>query len=168
MCEKRLHQVTCDHCHLTRRGQYKGLAHSNCNLNYRDLYCIPIVFHNLSGFDAHFVIKDIAIAYKVRVDILPIIKEKLSYNKRKIIYINYFLHKTSPNLLQIIRKNVNLCFINSYKFLNTSLEKLASYLDKDKLKIIHGQNFSTLARRISIFSHAKAYFRTSTLTVSIS
>jgi len=29
-----------------------------CNLNYKDLYCIPIVFHNLSDYDTHFIIKD--------------------------------------------------------------------------------------------------------------
>ena len=41
-----------DHCYLTGRGP----AYSN--LNYRDLHCILTVFHNLSGYDAHFVIKN--------------------------------------------------------------------------------------------------------------
>ena len=35
-------------------------------------------------------------------------------------------------------------FIDSFKFLSTSLEKLASYLDKDKLKIVCSK-FSTLS-----------------------
>ncbi|KYQ47054.1 hypothetical protein ALC60_13929, partial [Trachymyrmex zeteki] len=63
-----------DHCHLT--GRYRGPAHTNCNLNYKDSHCIPVVFHNLSGYDAHFIIKEIATAYEGRVDLLPIIKEK--------------------------------------------------------------------------------------------
>ncbi|KYN29373.1 hypothetical protein ALC57_01185 [Trachymyrmex cornetzi] len=39
---------------------------------------------------------------------------------------------------------IKLRFIDSYKFLNTSLDKLASYLDKDKLKIVRFE-FSTLS-----------------------
>ena len=39
-----------DHCHYT--GSYRGPAHK-CNLMYKIPPYIPIVFHNLSGYDAH-------------------------------------------------------------------------------------------------------------------
>jgi hypothetical protein len=46
-----------DHCHLT--GQFRGPAHSCCNLQCQapDLY--PVIIHNLSGFDAHLFIKEL-------------------------------------------------------------------------------------------------------------
>ena len=39
-----------DHCHYTRL--YRGAAHRSCNLRYRIPNHIPIVFHNLSRYDA--------------------------------------------------------------------------------------------------------------------
>jgi len=40
------------------------------------------------------------------------------------------------------KKCIHLRSIDSYKFLGTSLEKLASYLDKDKLKITRSEFFN--------------------------
>ena len=47
-----------DHCHYTSR--YRGPAHMGCNLQYKIPSYIPIVFHNLSGYDTHLFIKELA------------------------------------------------------------------------------------------------------------
>ena len=47
-----------DHCHNT--GDYRGEAHSICNLKYSLSKRIPIVFHNRSNYDYHCVIKELA------------------------------------------------------------------------------------------------------------
>ena len=46
-----------DHCHYT--GLYRGPAHMICNLSYMILHYIPIVFHNLSGYDIHLFIREL-------------------------------------------------------------------------------------------------------------
>ena len=47
-----------DHCHYTRK--FRGAAHSVCSLRYKVPKEIPIVFHNGSTYDYHFIIKKLA------------------------------------------------------------------------------------------------------------
>ena len=44
-----------DHCHLS--GKFRGAAHEVCNLKYKVPKFIPVVFHNLPGYDSHIFIK---------------------------------------------------------------------------------------------------------------
>ncbi|XP_070167769.1 uncharacterized protein [Polyergus mexicanus] len=132
-----------DHCHLT--GRYRGPAHSNCNLNYKDTYVIPVFFHNLSGYDAHFIIKDVANAFPGSVEILPITKET---------YISFTKNVEDAWDEGWFGKRLKLRFVDSFKFLNASLEKLASYLDKSELRIARSEfsdlsdaDFELLARK---------------------
>ena len=47
-----------DHCHYT--GNFRGAAHSECNLRYNIPKKIPILFDNGSTYDYHFVIEKIS------------------------------------------------------------------------------------------------------------
>ena len=47
-----------DHCHYS--GKYRGAAHNICNLRYKIPKEIPVVFHNGSTYDNHFIIKELA------------------------------------------------------------------------------------------------------------
>ena len=51
-----------DHCHHT--GEYRGAMHSISNLKYSVPKKIPIVFHNGSNYDYHFIIKELAEEFK--------------------------------------------------------------------------------------------------------
>ncbi|XP_023312617.1 uncharacterized protein LOC108912513 [Anoplophora glabripennis] len=100
-----------DHFHLTPENNYRGAAHNACNINYKDGVVIPVVFHNLSGYDAHFILENIANDLPGRVDVLPITKEK---------YIS-FTKNIDQNLIKFR-------FIDSFRFMNSALDTLSSYL----------------------------------------
>ena len=51
-----------DHCHYT--GKFRGAAHNSCSLRYKILKEIPIIFHNGSTYDDHFIIKQLAEEFK--------------------------------------------------------------------------------------------------------
>ena len=55
--DKKYHKVK-DHCHYT--GKYRDAAHDICNLRYKTSKEIPVVFHNGSTYDYHFIIKELA------------------------------------------------------------------------------------------------------------
>ena len=46
-----------DHCHFT--GKYRGAAHNMGNLRYKVPKNIPVIFHNGSTYDYHFIIKEL-------------------------------------------------------------------------------------------------------------
>ncbi|XP_025267778.1 uncharacterized protein LOC112639099 [Camponotus floridanus] len=123
-----------DHCHLT--GRFRGPAHSACNLNYKDPYVIPVFFHNLSGYDAHFIIKDVANAYPGSVELLPVTKESyIAFSKT--VRDSAAAEGDGGNVAR--SRYVKLRFVDSFKFLGTGLDKLASYLDESKLTIARGE-----------------------------
>ena len=47
-----------DHCHIT--GKYRGAAHWSCNINLKLTKKIPVIFHNIGGYDSHLIIKEIS------------------------------------------------------------------------------------------------------------
>ena len=55
-----------DHCHYT--GKYRGGAHNICNLRYNVSKEIPVVFHNGSIYDYHFIIKDLVKEFEGNFD----------------------------------------------------------------------------------------------------
>ena len=54
---KKFHKVR-DHCDYT--GKYRGAVHDIYNLRHKIPKEIPVVFHNGSTYDYHFIIKELA------------------------------------------------------------------------------------------------------------
>ena len=57
-----------DHCHIT--GKYKGAAHWSCNINLKFSKKIPVIFHNLRGYDnSHLIVKEVS-KFDVKVSVI--------------------------------------------------------------------------------------------------
>ena len=92
-----------DHCHIT--GKYRGAAHNACNLKLRlnpKTTAIPVVFHNLRGYDSHLLMQ---VMSRVNGRVSCILN-----NTEK--YISFSLGQ--------------LRFIDSAQFLLASLDKLVA------------------------------------------
>ena len=113
-----------DHCHFT--GRYRGAAHNSSNLKYRKPNFTPVTFHNLSGYDSHLFIKKILVFSEGNIDCIPNNEERyISFTKR--IQVGSYTSKkgeTKPLHHQIR-------FIDSFKFMATSLDSLVNNLPKD-------------------------------------
>ena len=118
------HKKVRDHCHYI--SLYRGAAHNNCNLKYRIPDHIPIVFHNLSGYDAHLFIKELGRRFnKNDIGVIAENKEKyISFN----VKINVKLAGVKYKDGTVVSKNIQLRFIDSCRFMASSLENLASNL----------------------------------------
>ena len=115
-----MYQKVRDHCHYT--GKFRGAAHSICNLRYKITKKIPIVFHNGSTYDYHFIIKQLAEDFKGQF-------ECLGENTEKYITFSVPIKK-DDNSKKITYK---LKFINSYRFMQSkSSELVDNYLKLTK------------------------------------
>ena len=77
-----------DHCHYTRK--FRGAAHGECNLRYKVPKEIPVVFHNGSTYDYHFIIKKLAEEFEGEF-------ECLGENTEKYITFSVLLNKENDN-----------------------------------------------------------------------
>ena len=60
ICSKELqNDKVRDHCHFT--GKYRGAAHRNCNLQCKKPLVLPVIFHNLQGYDAHLLLNNLLV-----------------------------------------------------------------------------------------------------------
>ena len=136
-----------DHCHFTAR--YRGAAHNLCNLKYRKPDFTPLVFHNLSGYDSHLFIKNLGFS-EGNIDCIPNNEERyISFTKRVQVGSYTKKEETKPLHHQIK-------FIDSFKFMATSLDKLVNNLPKDAFN-----NIKRITRTINlVYSLKKGYILT--------
>ena len=84
------------------------------------------MFHNLSGYDTHLLIKELGRKFnKNDIGVIAENKEKyISFN----VKINVKLAGVRDEDGKEVHKNIQLRFIDSFRFMASSLDKLASNL----------------------------------------
>ena len=132
-----------DHCHLS--GKFRGAAHNICNLKYRLPKFYPVIFHNLSGYDSHLFIKNLGKS-EGKIDCIPNNEEKyISFTKQ--ILVDRFINKQGKDK-EVIR---DIRFIDSFKFMATSLDSLVKNLPKDSFnnltEFYEGDQLNLLLRK---------------------
>ena len=111
------YQKVKDHCHYT--GKFRGAAHNICNLRYKTPKEIPIVIHN-AGYDTHFIINQLSKEFEGEFDCI-------GKNMEKYITFSVPIKKKCCNGKTISYK---LKFINSFRFMSTSLSNLVDNLSE--------------------------------------
>ena len=88
-----------NHCHNS--GIYRGAAHSLCNLQYKIPSYIPVIFHNLAGYDAHMFMRELASSSPDGVRMGVIAKNKEDYITFLIsIEVNKYIDKNGKRSLR--------------------------------------------------------------------
>ena len=120
-----------DHCHYT--GRYRGAAHNNCNLKYSKPNNVSVFFHNLSGYDSHFIIKKLKTSNeKERINCIPNNEEKyISFTKT--ITTGEYKGKDGKTKY----KTFNIVFKDSYKFMSSSIDELVKNSPRDDFKNVN-------------------------------
>ena len=101
-----------DHCHIT--GKYRGPAHKECNSKLRIPRKLPIIFHNLEGYDGHLIFSEWNNFKDIDIQVIP---------------------ETNERYMSII-VNRNIIFLDSLQFCKVSLDSLAGNLEDSDFKYL--------------------------------
>lgn len=110
-----------DHSHLT--GKFRGSAHQGCNIKYQEIRTIPVVFHNLTH-----LMRKLPSKPDGPISIIPINSEN---------YISFT--KTVDKSSEKYKERIKFKFIDSFRFMASSLDYLSSLLPEKKL-ILQSEN----------------------------
>ena len=131
-----------DHCHYS--GLYLGAAHSSCNLQYKIPSYIPVVFHNLAGYDAHLFIRELA---RYTTDIGVIAKNTEDYISFSIkVEVDKYMDREGNEKT----KEMELRFIDSIKFMSSSMDSLVNNLAKGGHEFWGFENYNRSQRELLI------------------
>ena len=120
-----------DHCHYT--GKYRSAAHSICNLKFNVPNEIPIVFHNCSNYEYHFIIKELANKFEGKFECLGENTEK--YKTFSVPIEKEVIKVDKDGNKSVVTISYKIKFIDSARFKATSLSNFVDNLTEVIYKI---------------------------------
>ena len=106
---------------------------------------LPVIFHNLQGYDAHLFIKQLA-SLQGDLNCIPFTEEKYISFSKSIKVDEYICYKVD----KMVAINFEIRFLDSFKFLQSSLANLVSNLQPNDFlstKHIFKKNTELLTRK---------------------
>ena len=120
-----------DHCHIT--GKYRGAACDKCNLRMRVPKFVPVLFHNLEGYDAHLFVKSLGLK-EGDIRCIPKTDEKyISFSKS--IPMETYIDNNGKEKTE----HLEMRFLDSFKFTLKSLDSLVKALSEDQFETLTSQ-----------------------------
>ena len=118
-----------EHDHLT--GKYRGAAHNICNIQsqQRSSSFIPMFFHNSSGYDCHLIFEELLTE---------------AYNQK---YNPTIISKSLENYVSV--QVGCLRFLDSYRFLPSSLDELVESLDNFPIMKLEGMSDDLFKKKLA-------------------
>ena len=115
-----------DHCHIT--GEFRGSAHQDCNLKLQikpATIKIPVLFHNLRGYDSHFIMQQIGEIAK---------KHAYKNNRGEECHMNINCIPNNMEKYMAFMLGNHLLFLDSFQFMSSSLDNLVKNLPDEAFK----------------------------------
>ena len=131
-----------DHCHYS--GHYRGAAHFSCNLQCKIPSYIPVVFHNLAGYDAHLFIRELAKNTTGMGVIAKNTEDCISFSTT--VEVDKYIDKEGNERT----KEMELKFIDSIKFMRSSLDSLVNNLARGGHEFRGFENYNCRQRELLI------------------
>ena len=140
-----------DHCHFT--GKFLGWAHAQCNLKRKTLNFTPLFAHNLANYDLHHVVLALQnLNEKNTISVVPSTSEKF-------ISLQIGVHmKTTQNKKGVWTSQYEyIRLLDSFKFMNASLDKLVQNLPADQFTLLEQHFLSWPTRSVNLLKQKGSF-----------
>ena len=149
--------IDLDHCHYS--AKFLGWEHEKCNRLRRNINFTPVVGHNIQNYDLHHNCLALNNCEPTTtISVIPATDEKYISMTFGVLIDTFVTEKGKT-----VKVYEYLRFIDSFKMMNSSLEKLVEILPDDRFEIMRAM-FSTLSDANLQLLKQKGYYPYSYVT----